>query len=186
MLIGYARVSTLEQRMDMQVDELTKAGCEKIFSDVYTGANMQRKGLQDALSFARAGDTIVIWRLDRLGRSLKDLVDLMNELIARDVGLKSLCEGIDSTTTAGKLAFHLFASLAEFERNVIRDRCLAGLEAARARGRIGGRRKVMDDDKYSIAKQLYDAKKIPMKRIAETVGVSITTLYREFSRRQVE
>ncbi len=141
MLVGYARVSTTEQTLDLQFDALKKAGCSKIFTDTASGAKTERKGLDEALSYVREGDTLVVWRLDRLGRSLTHLIETVSQLDNRKIGFKSLTEQIDTTTSGGKLIFHIFGALAEFERNLIRQRTNAGLQAARARGRVGGRPK---------------------------------------------
>src|SRR5512143_243828 len=137
MLIGYARVSTLEQTLALQQDALTKAGCERLFTDTASGSLAARPGLTEALAFARPGDTLVVWRLDRLGRSLSHLIDTVALLQERGIGFKSLQEQIDTTTSGGKLIFHVFGALAEFERDLIRERTQAGLLAARARGRLG-------------------------------------------------
>src|SRR5213596_2012703 len=153
MLIGYARVSTQDQTLALQQDALTKAGCERVFSDTASGALAERQGLEEALEFARPGDTLVVWRLDRLGRSLRHLIDVITRLQGRRVGFKSLTEAIDTTTSGGKLVFHVFAALAEFERDVIRERTQAGLAAARARGRRGG---------HPRAASLDDAKKVAL------------------------
>jgi DNA invertase Pin-like site-specific DNA recombinase len=143
MLIGYARVSTQEQTLNLQKDALQKAGCTKILTDTASGAKSERKGLEEALNYVRKGDTLVVWRLDRLGRSLPHLITTMTDLEERGIGFKSLTENIDTTTSGGKLIFHIFGALAEFERNLIRERTQAGLSAARARGRRGGRRKAL-------------------------------------------
>jgi len=134
MLVGYARVSTSEQTLALQQDALEKIGCTKIFSDVVSGANEERKGLAEALEYVRKGDTLVVWRLDRLGRSLKHLIETITQLNNRNIGFKSITENIDTTTSGGKLVFHIFGALAEFERDIIKDRTKAGLHAARARG----------------------------------------------------
>src|SRR5512143_1215172 len=138
MLVGYARVSTLEQTLALQQDALTQAGCERIFTDTASGSLTDRPGLTEALDFARPGDTLVVWRLDRLGRSLRHLIDTVALLQERGIGLKSLQEQLDTTTSGGKLVFHVFGALAEFERDLIRERTQAGVMAARARGRLGG------------------------------------------------
>jgi DNA invertase Pin-like site-specific DNA recombinase len=137
MLIGYARISTIDQNLALQMDVLKKAGCEKIFEDQASGGKVDRVGLKAALDCAREGDTVLVWRLDRLGRSLKHLIETVTQLNERDVGFRSLQETIDTTTSGGKLVFQIFGDLAEFERNLIRERTKAGLEAARARGRNG-------------------------------------------------
>src|SRR5438105_4145918 len=141
MLIGYARVSTSDQTLNLQKDALENIGCTKIFTDVISGATTERQGLDEALSYVREGDTLVVWRLDRLGRSLKHLIETITNLNNRKIGFKSIQENIDTTTSGGKLIFHIFGALAEFERDIIRERTKAGLQAARARGRLGGRPK---------------------------------------------
>jgi DNA invertase Pin-like site-specific DNA recombinase len=143
MLIGYARISTQEQTLNLQQDALHNAGCDRIFTDTASGAQAERKGLEQALSYVRKGDTLVVWRLDRLGRSLPHLITTMTALEERGIGFKSLTENIDTTTSGGKLIFHIFGALAEFERNLIRERTQAGLTAARARGKKGGRPKAL-------------------------------------------
>lgn len=177
MLIGYARVSTLDQNLDLQRDALKKAGCEKTFEDKASGGKVDRPGLQEALEYTREGDTILVWRLDRLGRSLKHLIEMVTQLNERGVGFRSLQEAIDTTTSGGKLVFQIFGALAEFERNLIRERTQAGLEAARARGRNGGRPKALDGKKVELAYQLYDAKKQSVKEICQILGISKPTLY---------
>ena len=176
MLIGYARVSTHDQNLDLQRDALQKAGCEKIFVDEISGAKAERPGLQQALGQLRAGDTIVVWRLDRLGRSLRNLVDLVARLDDMEVGFKSLQESMDTSSTGGRLIFHVFAALAEFERNVIRDRTNAGLAAARARGRVGGRPHKLDAGQQALALKLYNDK-TPIRDILKMMHISKTTLY---------
>ncbi len=151
MKIGYARVSTVEQNLDLQQDALSKAGCEKFFQDVGSGAKDERKGLLYAIEFARKGDTIVVWKLDRLGRSLKHLIEVINLLDRKGVGFASLQESIDTTTSGGKLIFHVFGALAEFERELIRERTNAGLYAARARGKRGGRPQKLTEKQIEIA-----------------------------------
>lgn len=155
MLIGYARVSTDDQHLDLQRDALKQAGCERYFEDTASGAKAERSGLMDMLTTLRRGDTVVIWRLDRLGRSLKNLIQLVDRLEAAEVGLRSLQENIDTTSSGGRLVFHLFGALAEFERNLIKERTQAGLSAARARGRKGGRKKRLDPEKQQLTLQLY-------------------------------
>ena len=177
MLIGYARVSTHDQTLNLQQDALQKAGCNKIFTDTASGTKAERKGLDEALAYVRPGDTLVVWRLDRLGRSLPHLITTMTGLEERGIGFKSLTENIDTTTSGGKLIFHIFGALAEFERNLIRERTTAGLMAARARGRTGGRPKVLTGKKLSIAQDLYD-KRHPIAEICQTLKISKATLYR--------
>jgi DNA invertase Pin-like site-specific DNA recombinase len=177
MLIGYARVSTIDQNLALQLDALNKAGCEKIFEDKASGGKVDRPGLQDVLKFAREGDTVLVWRLDRLGRSLKHLIEMVTQLNERGVGFRSLQEAIDTTTSGGKLVFQIFGALAEFERNSIRERTQAGLEAARARGRKGGRPKALDSKKIELMYQLYGAKKHTIKEICQMLSISKPTLY---------
>jgi DNA invertase Pin-like site-specific DNA recombinase len=177
MLIGYARVSTQEQTLNLQKDALEKAGCTKIFTDTASGAKTERKGLEQALSYVRKGDTFVVWRLDRLGRSLPHLIDTMTNLEERGIGFKSLTENIDTTTGGGKLIFHIFGALAEFERNLIRERTQAGLTAARDRGRKGGRPKALSAKQLSIAGDLCE-KRYPIAEICRTLKISRATLYR--------
>src|SRR5574339_852726 len=143
MLVGYARVSTLEQTLALQQDALTKAGCERLFTDTASGSQAVRPGLEEALAYVRPGDTLVVWRLDRLGRSLRHLIDTIALLQERGIGFRSLPEQLATTTSGGKLVFHVFGALAEFERDLIRERTQAGLLAARARGRLGGRPKAL-------------------------------------------
>jgi DNA invertase Pin-like site-specific DNA recombinase len=152
MLIGYARVSTHDQTLNLQRDALEKAGCSKLFTDTASGAKAERKGLDEALAYVRKGDTLVVWRLDRLGRSLPHLITTMTDLEERGIGFKSLTENIDTTTSGGKLIFHIFGALAEFERNLIRERTTAGLMAARMRGRLGGRPKALTGRQLLVAR----------------------------------
>ncbi len=181
MLIGYARVSTHEQTLDLQQDALKQAGCQQIYTDTASGAQTERKGLQDALQYLREGDVLVVWRLDRLGRSLKHLIETITALEERGIGFKSLSESIDTTTSGGKLVFHVFGALAEFERELIRERTKAGLAAARARGRMGGRPKASSlntDKKVALAQALYEDKNNSIADICATLRVSRSTLYR--------
>lgn len=177
MKIGYARVSTADQNLSLQRDALGGAGCARIFEDVVSGATAARPGLERAKDSLRAGDTLVVWRLDRLGRSLKELIGWVGYLEAEGVALKSLCEAIDTTTPTGKLTFHLFGALAEFERNLIVERTTAGLSAARARGRKGGRPKTLDADGQALAVRLYQERAMPIATICKTMGISKPTLY---------
>lgn len=178
MLIGYARVSTADQSLELQKDALIAAGCEKVITDVVSGVAATRPGLNEALEYARKGDTLVVWRLDRLGRSLKDLIETVNALHARGIGFKSLQEQIDTTTSGGKLVFHVFGALAEFEREVIRERTQAGLQAARARGRKGGRPPSMDKKKVAMAKKLLADESTRVVDVCTVLKVSRSTLYR--------
>ena len=184
MLIGYARVSTYDQTLDLQRDALSEAGCERIFEDTAGGAG-ERPNLEQALSHLGSGDTLVVWRLDRLGRSLKDLIARAEELRSGGVGLKSLKEAIDTNSATGQLVFHIFGALAEFERALIRERTQAGLQAARARGRQGGRRKRLDRNQWAHAFELYRSRKHTVKHICNLMGISRATLYayvEEFSK----
>jgi DNA invertase Pin-like site-specific DNA recombinase len=178
MLIGYARVSTHDQTHNLQRDALEKADCTKIFTDTASGAKAERKGLEEALSYVRKGDTLVVWRLDRLGRSLPHLIATMTDLEERGIGFKSLTENIDTTTSGGKLIFHIFGALAEFERNLIRERTQAGLTAARARGKTGGRPKALTTRQLSMAQALYTGKQHSISEICRTLKISKATLYR--------
>ena len=177
MLIGYTRVSSGDQNLDLQTDALEAAGCSKVFSDTQSGAKKIRPGLEDALSHVREGDTFVIWKLDRLGRSVKGLIDLVGELESKGVHFRSLTDGIDTSTPSGRFFFHVMASLAQMERELLVERTKAGLTAARERGRVGGRKRVMTPSKLEAAKKLLD-EGMPPKEVAQNLGVSIPTLYR--------
>jgi DNA invertase Pin-like site-specific DNA recombinase len=180
MLIGYARVSTQDQTLDLQTDALKQAGCEKLCTDMTSGAKSERPGLQEAMNHLRTGDTLVVWRLDRLGRTLKHLIATITDLSDNGIGFRSLQENMDTTTSGGKLIFHIFGALAEFEREVIRERTNAGLQAARARGRLGGRPKLqtLDPKKIALVKQLYADGNMPVKEICDTLHIGRSTLYR--------
>jgi DNA invertase Pin-like site-specific DNA recombinase len=178
MLVGYARVSTQDQELTLQRDALERAGCTKVFTDVASGAHARRDGLKAALEFAREGDTLVVWKLDRLGRSLKDLIEQVSILQARAVGFRSLQESIDTTTPNGVLFFHIFGAIAQFERELIRERTRAGLQAARARGRVGGRPQALDARSRALAVALYNDSNTAVKDICATLGISKATLYR--------
>jgi DNA invertase Pin-like site-specific DNA recombinase len=181
-LVGYSRVSTNRQELQLQTDALLKAGIPKnlIFVDKVSGAKSARPGLDDCLSQLREGDTLVVWRLDRLGRSVRHLIDLVEQLRQRKIGFKSICDGvIDTTTASGELIFHIFTALAQFERRLIQERTRAGLSAARARGRLGGRKPIsLDDPRVRTAKALHADKKMPVMDICRTLQVSRPTLYR--------
>lgn len=178
MLIGYARVSTDDQNLNLQYDALNQCGCERVFEDQLSGAKSDRPGLLKAIEYARPGDTLVVWRLDRLSRSLKDLIEMVSKLDSLDVGLKSIHESIDTSSSSGKLIFHIFGALAEFERNLIRERTQAGLKAARARGRKGGRPNVLDKNQQALAARLYAEKAHTVMEICELIGISKPTLYK--------
>jgi DNA invertase Pin-like site-specific DNA recombinase len=177
-LLGYARVSTTDQHPDLQIDALAAAGCYRVFVDRASGARTDRPQLTAVLDQLRPGDTLVVWKLDRLGRSLRHLVDTVTGLADRGVGFRSLREQVDTTTPGGKLIFHVFAALAEFERDLVRERTHAGLAAARARGRTGGRPGVMTPAKLAVARQLYASGEHTVTAIAATLGVSRSSIYR--------
>ena len=177
MLIGYARVSTEDQHLDLQRDALARAGCERSFEDQRSGAKVDRPGLLAALDYARSGDSIVVWRLDRLGRSLSDLIALVRRMEEDGIQLRSLTEGIDTSTINGKLTFHLFAALAEFVRALVRERTRAGLDAARAHGRKGGRKHQLTPERRARAVDLYRAKDKTVREICRLMGISKPTLY---------
>jgi len=177
MLIGYARVSTQDQNLELQTEALTKAGCKKIFQDKISGSRAERPGLAKAQEALREGDTLVVWKLDRLGRSVKHLVDLVGELHKQGVQFKSLTDVIDTGTASGRFFFHVMASLAEMERELTIERTHAGLEVARQLGRKGGRKRQMTDSKIKSAKKLL-ASGVPPRDVASNLGVSVPTLYR--------
>ena len=177
MLIGYARVSTHDQNLDLQKDALEKAGCEKIHVEKASGKSSNRPELGKAMSYLREGDTLVVWRLDRLGRSMKHLIELVTQMEERGIGFRSHTEAMDTTTSGGKLIFHIFGALAEFERNLIQERTQAGLVAARARGRKGGRPPALDDSKRKMAIKLYNSREHSVEKICQTMGISRPTLY---------
>lgn len=189
MKIGYARVSTRDQHLDLQVDALKKAGCERIYQDVASGAKTVRPALDEMLGQLRAGDVVIIWKLDRMGRSLKHLVDMVGDLLNRQVGLLSLNDPIDTTSAQGRLVFNLFASLAEFEREVIRERTQAGLSAARSRGRVGGRPKGLPEEAEATAmaaETLYRERRLSVNAIADQLHIAKSTLYSYLRHRGVE
>jgi DNA invertase Pin-like site-specific DNA recombinase len=182
-LLGYARVSTDGQDPSLQLDALEAAGCDRVFTDTGSGALVDRPELGRVLDHLRAGDTLVVWRLDRLGRSIRHLVETVNGLAEREVGFQSLRESIDTTTPGGRLVFHIFAALAEFERDLIRERTQAGLAAARARGRQGGRKTVMTPEKLAVARSMYDSGDHTVAAIASALGVSRASIYRNLGKR---
>jgi len=181
-LLGYARVSTADQNPALQEDALYKAGCFKVFTDHASGSLTERPELERLLDHLRPGDTLVVWRLDRLGRSMKHIISLVGELNERGVGFRSLEEYIDSNSPGGKLVFHIFAALAEFERSVTQERTQAGLAAARARGRTGGRRAILSTKDVARARELYAKKDMTVEEIGKMLGVSRTTIYRALER----
>lgn len=178
MLVGYARVSTQDQKADLQTDALQAAGCEKVFTEKASGAQRDRPELKAALDYIRAGDTLVVWKLDRLARSIKQLIETVEDLEKRGIGFKSLTENIDTTTSGGKLIFHIFASLAEFERSIIKERTKAGLDAARARGKKGGRPPALTDRDIQAAKAMLADPNITVEEVAIRLKVAASTLYR--------
>lgn len=178
MQIGYARISTQDQNLALQRDALGTAGCEKIFTDIASGGAADRAGLAEALGHLRPGDTLVVWRLDRLGRSLRHLIETVTELKKCEIGFRSLTEGIETQTSGGRLVFHLFACLAEFERSVIQERTRAGLAAARSRGRRGGRPALMDGRKIATARAMHADPANSAADICRALGLSRATLYR--------
>jgi len=177
MFIGYARISTHDQNLDLQKDALEKAGCKKIYVEQMSGSSRIRPELEKTLEMLRNGDTLVVWRLDRLGRSLKHLIELISKLEQREIGFKSLMESMDTTTSGGKLIFHIFGALAEFEHNLIQERTSAGLAAARARGRNGGRPLKLDEKKRELAIKLYNERERSIKEICQIMSISRPTLY---------
>jgi DNA invertase Pin-like site-specific DNA recombinase len=184
MLIGYARVSTDDQNLDLQRDALQKAECEQIYTDRVSGTKATRPGLIETLSHLRPGDTLVVWRLDRLGRSLRHLIDTVTDLQEREIGFKSLQESIDTTTSGGKLVFHIFGALAEFEREIIKERTKAGLTAARARGKSGGRPKALTDKQVQMLNNLAADRNNSIEDICKTLGISRMTYYRHVKAEQ--
>lgn len=178
MMIGYVRVSTADQKFDMQRDALAKAGVDKVFEDKLSGARDDRPGLRDALSHCRAGDVLVVYKLDRLGRTMRGLVEMVAELKAREIEFRSLADSIDTTTTMGRFTFHLLGAIAEMERDLIRERTTAGVAAARARGRQGGRRPTLTPKKIEAARKLLEDRDRSVGDVAKTLGVGRATLYR--------
>lgn len=176
MLIGYARISTQDQKL--QLDALDAAGCIRIFEERASGAQRDRPALLAAIDFLRSGDTLVVWKFDRLARSLRQLIDTLDALEARGCGFRSLTENIDTTTCGGRLVFHIFGALAEFERSIIRERTMAGLDAARAGGRLGGRPPAMTPTDIAVARTLLANPEISVKEVARRQGVSVSTLYK--------
>ena len=178
MLVGYARVSTQDQTPALQLDTLKAAGCERVFQEKASGAQRDRPELAAALDYMRGGDTLVVWKLDRLARSMKQLIETVEKMEARQIGFRSLTEAIDTTTAGGRLIFHVFAALAEFERSVIKERTTAGLAAARARGRKGGRPRSLTEKDIAAAKAMLSDPEITVDEVARRLGVGPATLYR--------
>nr|AFS51547.1 resolvase [uncultured bacterium] len=186
MLIGYARVSTTDQELRLQLDALAAAGCEKVFTDKASGVKANRTGLAEALAFAREGDSLVVWKLDRLGRSMKGLIDLAAELEQRKVDLRSITDGIDTSGAAGRFFFHVLAAMATMERELIQERTRAGLQAAKRAGTRLGRPSVMTPQKLRAARKLLADEAMDAKEVATTVGVSVGTLYRHLAKLRAE
>lgn len=177
MIVGYARVSTSEQNISLQKEELKKYGAEKIFEDKISGSKKDRPGLNKMMEMIREGDTLIIWKLDRLGRSLKNLIEFVSQLNERGIHLKSITDSIDTSTASGKFFFHIMAALAEMEGALIRERTRVGLEAARRQGRFGGRKPLMTDSKLKAARKLLKSGELP-RDVVRNLGVSLATLYR--------
>lgn len=177
MKIGYARVSTQDQNLDMQKDALRKAGCERIIEDKASGKDQNRSGLNQVRQLLRKGDVLVVWKLDRLARSLKDLMAIVEGLNAEGIGFQSITDNVDTTTSGGKFFFHVMGALAEFERDIIRERTKAGLASARARGKLGGRSKALSAERRARAVKLYHEKETPIPEICKQFGISKPTLY---------
>jgi DNA invertase Pin-like site-specific DNA recombinase len=178
LLVGYARVSTHDQKPALQLDALNAVGCEKVFVEKASGAQRDRPEMKAALDYMRAGDTLVVWKLDRLARSIKQLIETVEMLEGRGIGFRSLTEAIDTTTAGGKLVFHIFGALAEFERSIIRERTRAGLDAAKARGRRGGRPRKLTEKDLTAARAMLGEASITVEDVAKRLGVSPATLYR--------
>lgn len=186
MKIGYARVSTADQHLRMQEDALKSAGCEEIYTDVVSGVKSQRPGLDKALSYLREGDTLVVWKLDRLGRSIQHLIQTVNALQNKKISFKSLQENIDTATSGGKLIFHIFSALAEFERDLIQERTQAGLKAARARGKMGGRPPLLDTRQINRMVEMYDEQKNTVAEICKIYNISRPSFYNYLNNRKRE
>ncbi len=178
MLVGYARVSTQDQDVALQIDALNEVDCERIFEEKASGAQRDRPQLKEAVAYMRPGDTLVVWKLDRLARSLKQLIETVEGLEEKGIGFRSLTEAIDTTTSGGKLIFHIFAALAEFERSIIHERTMAGLTSARARGRLGGRPPALSSDDVAAAKAMLGDPEITVAEVARRLNVAESTLYR--------
>lgn len=183
MNVGYARVSTTDQNLESQTDALTSVDCERIYTDKISSRKAERPQLKEALAWVREGDTLVVWRLNRLARSLRELIDIVSALEKRGVGFRSLMENIDTTTPGGRLVFHIFGALAEFERDIIQENTHAGLAAARARGRLGGRARALTDEQIRMAATLA-ADGVPVEQICKTLSISRSTFFRYMNARK--
>lgn len=184
MKAGYARISTSDQNLSLQEDALKSEGCERIYKDIASGAKTERPGLEEALDYLREGDMLVVWKLDRLGRSVPHLIQTIKDLNERKIGFKSLQENIDTTTSGGKLIFHIFSALAEFERDLIQERTRAGLKAARARGRLGGRPPLLQAHQVKKMLARYDEQKITVAEICKIFGISRPSFYNYLNKRK--
>jgi len=184
--IGYARISTSDQSLSLQEDALRESGCTEIFTDIASGVKVARPGLEDALNYMRDGDTLVVWKLDRLGRSIQHLIETVESLKKRNIGFKSLQENIDTTTSSGKLTFHIFGALAEFELDLIKERTEAGQKAARARGRLGGRPQLLTNREVTKMLRHYDEKKLTVSEISKLYGISRPSFYNYLNKRRQE
>ncbi len=185
MLIGYARVSTIEQNLDLQIDALKNAGCKKLYDDKISSSKLNRPGLNDALDDLRPGDTLVVWKLDRLGRSLRNLIELINDLQEKGIMFRSIQDGIDTSSSIGQFFFHITGAFAELERNLIRERTRAGLDAARARGRKGGRKPILSTKQIQMMLEIYNARCTPIAEICEQFKISRKTCYRYIEKAKV-
>jgi len=186
MKVGYARVSTADQHLRLQEDALKSAGCKEIFHDIASGAKTMRPGLEDALAYLREGDTIVVWKLDRLGRSIQHLIQTVKDLNDKNIGLQSLRENIDTATSGGKLIFHIFSALAEFEKDLISERTKAGLKAARVRGKMGGRPPLLDNRQINRMIQMYDEGKNTVAEICKIYDISRPSFYNYLTRKKIQ
>lgn len=186
MKVGYARVSTADQHLRMQEDALKSAGCQEIFHDIASGAKTARPGLEDVLAYVRTGDTIVVWKLDRLGRSIQHLIQTVKDLNTKNIGFQSLQENMDTTTSGGKLIFHIFSALAEFEKDLIGERTKAGLKAARVRGKMGGRPPLLDNRQINRMIEMYDEQKNTVAEICKIYDISRPSFYNYLKRKKIQ
>lgn len=184
MKVGYARVSTIDQNLDMQMDALKQAGCDRVYEDKASGARADRQGLRQALDQLREEDTLVVYKLDRIGRSLKDLITIVTDLTERSIQIVSIKDNIDTTTASGKLMLNMLCVLADYERTLIRERTNAGLQAARARGRLGGRKRVLSEKQIKSARALYDSQQVTVDEICKQFNISKPTFYRNVVNRK--
>jgi len=186
MKVGYARVSTADQYLRMQEDVLKHAGCDEIFTDIISGVKSQRPGLDEVLNYLREGDTLIVWKLDRLGRSIQHLIHTVTCLMDKKIGFESLQENIDTSTSGGKLIFHIFSALAEFERDLIQERTQAGLKAARARGKMGGRPPLLDNRQINRMVEMYDEQKNTVAEICKIYNISRPSFYNYLKNKKIE